>query len=266
MMKQPPDHGKLFFPIGDLHIRTLDEAQIFADYLNQRPERWIILLGDVPHFANSLWNHNIMDGGKAALMRGLEEDIRIWEDFMSRLKVDTIYYLGTHETFAIPIILKELPTLELNVTSEHIIIPRDFETIALDESELNPLYVTGLTIPANVHPINSEKFNSIKTKIEQYIANKIEGKKIPNFSHTIFCTHDPCDVRYRNMGYHALTSLLEESQFKIHYHAHIHSNIRDTVAKSTETVNRSFIALSKLKSEALEPTTGEIRSMFKRIL
>ncbi len=263
-VKKKNDDSLPFFPIGDLHIRTLDESQVFADYLNQRPEKLIILLGDVPHFANSLWNNNVMDHGKGALIRGLEEDVAIWEDFLSRLRVDTIYYLGTHETFAIPIILKELPSRKLRIIGEHVSIPQDLQIMRLNQSESHPLYVTGLNIPGNVQPINSLEFASKKMKTEKYITDHAEHVSIPNPSQTVFCTHDPCDVQYHSMGYRALTTMLEKWPFKAHYYAHIHSSIRDVVVNETKTINRSFVALGKLNKEALEPATNEIRSIVKR--
>jgi hypothetical protein len=57
---------------------------------------------------------------------------------------------------------------------------------------------------------------------------------------------------------------LEKLPFKVHYHAHIHSNIHDLVVNKTDTVNRSFVALSRFKKEALEPHTSEICSLYER--
>lgn len=264
--KRTASHTR-FFPIGDFHIKTLEQSKIFANYLNQRPESLIILLGDIIHFANSIWNIEVRERGREKgepeLIRGLEEDILIWESFIARLRVHTIYYLGTHETFAIPFIRKYLPSRKLKVTSQYAAIPNDFLIIKVDDSKSDPLYVTGLNVPGNIHPITSEKFAPMKMKVEKWIEDKTKDANIANPEATVFCTHDPCDVHYRNMGYRALTSILQKWPFKIHYHAHIHSNIHDLIVNKTNTVNRSFFALSKFKKEALEPSTVEIRSLYE---
>lgn len=261
------DHTQ-FFPIGDLHIENFEQSKIFADYLNQRPEPVIILLGDIIHFANSIWNPGVRgkgrEEGEPELIRGLEDDILIWERFIDRLRVQTIYYLGTHETFAIPIIGKYLPARKLKITSQFVGIPEDLMTIRLSDSKSDSLYVTGLNVPGNIHRVKSEKFYPMKTIVEKWIEDKTKDVNIANPRVTVFCTHDPCDVHYRNMGYRALTRMLEKWPFKVHYHAHIHSNIHDLVVNKTETVNRSFVALSKFKKEALEPSTVEIRSLYER--
>lgn len=270
-MKSNPtaDHTQ-FFPIGDLHIKNFEQSKIFADYLNQRPEPLIILLGDIIHFANSIWNPELRkkgrEKGEPELIRGLEEDIAIWQSFIASLRAQTIYYLGTHETFAIPIIRKYLPSRKLKITSRFVGIAGDLMVIKLDSSKSDSLYVTGLNIPGNVHPITSEKFAPTKIRVEKWIEDKTKDVNIANPGATIFCTHDPCDVHYRNMGYRALTKMLEKWPFKVHYHAHIHSNIRDTVVNKTQTVNRSFVALSKFKKEALEPSTPEIRALINSTL
>lgn len=58
--------------------------------------------------------------------------------------------------------------------------------------------------------------------------------------------------------------MLERWAFKAHYHAHIHSNIKQTVIGETPSINRSFIALSKFNPQALEPDTNEVRSLYGR--
>ena len=259
--RKPNANHTQFFPLGDLHIKTLEQSKIFANYLNQRPEPLIILLGDIIHFANSIWNPVVREKGETGLIHGLEEDVSIWESFIARLRVRTIYYLGTHETFAIPIIRKYLPSRKLRLTSQFVGIPSDLLIVKLDGSKSDSLYVTGLNVPGNIHPTTSEKFAPMKIKVETWIDKKTKDVNVANPRATIFCTHDPCDVHYRNMGYHALTRMLEKWPFKVHYHAHIHSNIHDLVVNQTETVNRSFVALSKFRKEALEPTTVEIRAL-----
>lgn len=260
-MKRISDN-KQFFPIGDFHIENLEQSRIFADYLNQRPESLMVLLGDIVHFANSIWNPAVQVEGQSEVIRHIEEDIVIWESFVSRLRVQTIYYFGTHETCALHFIRKYLPSRKVKIVSKFVAVPKNLMTIKIDESNKHSLGITGLHVPGNVYPTTSERFVPKKKMVEKWIEDKVRGIDFPNPRDTILCTHDPCDVHYRNMGYQALTRTLEKWPFKVHYHAHIHSNIHDRIVNKTETVNRSFAALSRFKKEALEPSTSEIRSLY----
>jgi hypothetical protein len=80
-----------------------------------------------------------------------------------------------------------------------------------------------------------------------------------------FCTHDPTDVFYRNMGYNTLTKLIEKYPFKVHLHAHIHSNIRNALINKTYSLNRSFIALSRFEPESLEPYSSDSKTLLRDI-
>jgi len=252
------------FPIGDLHIESTEQSKIFADYLNLKRKNIIVLLGDMIHFANSIWNPSANKMSKDEIVEGLEKDVSIWESFLSRLKVPTIYYLGSHEQFAFGVIRKFLPSRKLNINNKFVYVPKDIEIIKLG-SESNSLFLTGLHIPDNIHPdVESEKFLQRKKKIEEWIENRTKNLIIPEPHRTIFCTHDPCDFFYRNMGYKGLTHLLERWEFKVHYYAHIHSNIRQITISKTPSVNRSFIALSRLEPQTLEPSTPEILSLYGR--
>ncbi len=251
------------FPIGDLHIESMSQSNAFANYLNLRTERLIVLLGDVIHFANSFWNPSAGQMSRAEMLRNLDKDISIWEDFIARLKVHTIYYMGSHEQFVLRVKRKFLPSRKLNLANKFVYVPNDLQLIQLG-SPSEPLFLTGLHIPDNIHPIKSEEFLQRKKKIEKWIEKKIRILKIPEPKKTILCTHDPCDSFYRNMGYHGLTQMLERWVFKTHYHAHIHSNIRQTLIGETPSINRSFVALSKLDPQALEPSTSEIQPLYGR--
>lgn len=252
------------FPIGDLHIESMDQSKIFVNYLNQRSENLIVLLGDVIHFANSIWNTSSGQMSEAEIKRGLEKDVLIWESFLTRLKIPTIYYFGSHEMFALRVLRKLLPSRKLKLTNKFIFVPDNFQIIKPD-SKSDQLFLMGLHIPDNINPdVKSEKFLQRKGKIEDWIRKETRTLQVQKPQKTILCTHEPCDFYYRNMGYRGLTQMLERWEFKVHYHAHIHSNIRETVVGKTQSVNRSFVALSKLNPQALEPSTSEIRSLYRR--
>lgn len=249
------------FAIGDLHIESMEQSKIFADYLNLRTENLVVLLGDVVHFANSIWNPSANQMSKAEIIQSLNRDVSIWEDFVARLKIHTVYYFGSHEQFALGVINKLLPSRKLNFMNKFVFVPDNLQIIELG-SRTDQLFLTGLHIPDNIHPdVKSEKFLQRKKMIEEWIQKETRSIDIPEPTKTIFCTHDPCDFFYRNMGYRGLTQMLEKWAFRVHYHAHIHSNIRQTVIGKTPSENRSFIALSKLNPQALEPSTNEIRSL-----
>jgi len=256
--------GFEIFAIGDLHIESMEQSKIFYDYLNLRAESLIVLLGDVIHFTNSIWNESWEEMSQAEREQNLEKDMSIWEDFLAKLRVPTVYYFGSHERYALRVIKKLLPSRKLNLRSKIVFVPKNLELIELG-SRSDPLFLTGLHIPDNIHPnVESEEFLQRKRKIEEWIEEETKNLDIPEPSKTILSTHDPCDFFYRNMGYRGLTEMLERCAFKVHYHAHIHSNIRQTVVGKTQSVNRSFVALCKLNQQALEPSTSEIRSLYGR--
>lgn len=252
------------FPIGDLHIESMEQSKIFSNYLNLRTESLIVLLGDVIHFANSIWNPASEQMSQVERMQSLDKDVSIWEDFIVRLAVPTVYYLGSHEQYVRRVIKRLLPSRKLNLTSKFVFIPNNFQVIQLG-SRSDPLFLTGLHIPDNIHPVvKSEQFLQRKKKIEEWIEKEVKNLDLPEPQKTILCTHDPCHFFYRNMGYRGLTQMLERWAFKVHYHAHIHSNIKQTVIGKTPSINRSFVALSKLDPQALEPSTSEIQSLYGR--
>jgi Icc-related predicted phosphoesterase len=251
------------FPIGDLHIESKQQSKIFAEYLNLRDRHPVVLLGDTIHFVNSFWNRSCKSMSTAELMDGLDKDVSIWEDFVKRLKIPTLCYLGSHEQFALRAMRKLLPSRKLSITNRYFSIPRNLQIVRLG-SQKDPLFLTGLHIPDNIHPAGSQRFLQRREKIEEWIEKQMKTHTIPQPHKTVLCTHDPTDFFYSNMGYRALTQVLQREPFKVHYHAHIHSNIRQTVIGKTPSVNRSFIALSKLDPQALEPNTEKIRSLFER--
>ena len=69
--------------------------------------------------------------------------------------------------------------------------------------------------------MKSREFLERKRMIEEWLSKKVEGLKVEEPERTVLCTHDPCDVHYRNLGYGALTRMLQKWPFKVHYHAHI---------------------------------------------
>jgi len=252
------------FPIGDLHIESMEQSKIFANYLNSRNENLVVLLGDVIHFANSIWNPSSGQMSEADINRELEKDVSIWEGFLIKLKVPTVYYFGSHEMFALGVIRTLLPSRELKLTNKFVFMPNNFQIIKLG-SRSDQLFLMGLHVPDNIHPdVKSKKFLQRKKMIEDWIDKETSPLHIPEPQKTILCTHDPCDLYYRNMGYRGLTQMLERWAFKVHYHAHIHSNIRQIAVGKTQSINRSFVALSKLDPQALEPSTSEIRSLYGR--
>jgi len=250
------------FPIGDLHIESMEQSRVFAEYLNQRPEDVVVLLGDVIHFANSIWSPQEVP--EAERVRALEEDISIWEDFVSRLSISTIYYFGSHEMFALGVIKRLLPSKKLRLNTRFVLIPDNFQAIRLGPGD-DVAYVMGIHVPDNIHPdVKSREFLERKRMIEEWLSKKVQGLKVEEPGRTVLCTHDPCDAHYRNLGYGALTRMLQKWPFKVHYHAHIHSNLRRVVVGVTPSVNRSFIALAKFEPKALEPAIDEIKKLYGR--
>jgi hypothetical protein len=251
------------FPIGDFHILSEKQSSIFADYLNLRTDSWIVLLGDVIHFANSIWNSSFKEMSRVEMEDGLERDVAIWEDFLTRLTVPTIYYLGSHELFALTFMKHVLPSRKLDAKNELVVIPRNLQIIKIG-GRRGRLFLTGIHIPENVFSRGSDEFAQRKADVERWLEKQTRNFDVLEPEKTILCTHDPCDNFYRNMGYREFTQMLSRWDFKVHYHAHIHSNIRKTVVGKTPSINRSFIALSKWNREALEPTTREVRSLYGR--
>ncbi len=87
------------FPIGDLHNRTMDEAKVFVEFLDEKSEKLLILLGDIIHFVNSFWSSNLDEMKPPEVRRTLKRDYGIWECFFRGIEKPTIFYLGTHEMF-----------------------------------------------------------------------------------------------------------------------------------------------------------------------
>ncbi|MCP8309810.1 MAG: metallophosphoesterase [archaeon] len=252
-----------FFPIGDLHIESLEQSKIFSDYLNSRKEDYIVLLGDIIHFANSIWNSS-KEISIEQKIQNIPKDISIWQEFLRRLSKRTIYYFGSHEMFALPVVSKKHPSIKLKIDNPRIYVPKDFEVLPLSEGR-DRVFITGIHIPANLMgDVKSQEFIERKKRIEVWIKEKALSLKVKRPKETILCSHDPADFHYVNMGYNALTKLLQEYPFKAHYHAHIHSNIRNPTIGQTPSINRSFIALAQFEPEALEPSTAELRSLYGR--
>jgi len=252
------DAVKSLFPIGDLHIHTQDEVIAFSDYLNRRPEMLLILLGDIIHFANSFWSPNSAHMDKKDMKTALKNDYKLWEDFFPRLKKPTILYYGTHEMFVLETCPKlgwPLPKHPEKI-NKRIVVPSDCEEIKLP----NNSYVAGVHVLANICPSDEPKFCERKEVVEQQLEKTLHNFSPKSPERTVFCTHDPTDFYYTNLGYRALTQLLKKFPFKIHYHAHIHSNLREHTVGVTHTINRSFQALRRFKSEALEPLPASLKT------
>lgn len=254
MSSQPLD----FFPLGDLHIENLEQAEIFSEYLNSRSEEFVVLLGDIIHFANSFWNPS-KEITIEEKIQNILKDISVWEEFLNQLEKKTIYYFGSHEGYALRIILKKFPENKPKLKTGLVHLPRTFEVLSLGTS-----LITGLHVPDNVFPSKSPKFSVRKEIIEKWIVKKSESLNIEKPRETFLFTHDPTDSFYKNMGYRALTDLLREIPFKTHYHAHIHSNIRNIVVNETPSINRSFIALARFKPDLLKPYSCDLESLFNR--
>ena len=252
-----------FFPIGDFHIESMKQASIFSNYLNLRVEDVIVLLGDVIHFANSIWDIS-KDVPIEQKMEKIPEDVSIWETFIAGVRKPTIYYLGSHEMFGLRVISKLFPSLKPKINSAFVFLPSDLDLIPIGDKS-NPLFITGLHIPDNIHPnTKSKEFLARKALIESWISNKAKSLRLQGPTRTCLCTHDPTDSYYVNLGYTALTKMLQDYSLKVHYHAHIHSNIRETMIGKTPSVNRSFVALSRHRPEALEPATPLLKSLYDR--
>lgn len=239
------------FPIGDLHISTKDEVIKFVDYLNQRPEKVLILLGDIIHFAHSFWSPDFTaEMEEKEIKKAMKEDFNLWVNFFRQLKKFSLMYYGTHEMFVNEIcMIKEWPLPKLpSKINKLVLVPPDCHEI-----ELEDLRVTGLHAPANIYPQSSPKFKVRKESVEKQLEKILQDFDPRKPEKTIFCSHDPTDYYYTNMGYTVLRKLLEKFHFKIHYHAHIHSNLREHVVGVTPTVNKSILALYQFKREALEP-------------
>jgi Icc-related predicted phosphoesterase len=249
------------FSIGDFHIHTKDEVVAFTDYLNQRPEELLILLGDIIHFAHSFWSPNIAQMGKMEVKKALKEDLAIWKSFFKQLSKPTILYYGTHEMFVFETCARlgwPLPDLPSKI-NKRISVPKNCEEIELPDGT----YVTGLHIPCNVYSRDNPKFWSKKEAVEKWLEKTLHNFKPKKPKKTILCTHEPTDYYYTYMGYKALTNLLKGTRFRVHYHAHIHSNLREDVVGFTPTVNRSILALYQHKREDLEPLPEPVAQMLK---
>jgi len=241
----------------------MEQARIFSDYLNRRGEEIIVLLGDVIHFANSIWNVS-NDVSIEEKKKNIPKDVSIWEKFIADIKKTTIYYLGSHEMFGLRVISNLFPSLKPKIRSGFVYLPKNLELISIGGGN-NLVFITGLHIPDNIQPdVKSERFLRRKELIEKWIMDKAESLNLKRPGRTYLCTHDPTDSYYVNLGYNALTEMLLKHSLKVHYHAHIHSNIRKTVIGKTPSVNRSFIALSRFEPEALEPSTSELKSLYDR--
>lgn len=252
-----------FFPIGDLHVESMEQARIFSDYLNCRVEEVIVLLGDIIHFANSIWNVS-NDVSIEEKKKNIPKDVSIWEKFIANMKKTTIYYLGSHEMFGLKVISNLFPSLKPKISSDFVYLPKNLELISIGEQN-NSVFITGLHIPDNIQPdVKSEKFLRRKELIEKWITNKAKSLNLKRPKKTYLCTHDPTNSYYVNLGYNALTKMLLKYSPKVHYHAHIHSNIRKTISGKTPSINRSFVALSRFKPEALEPSISELKSLYNR--
>jgi len=253
---------ELFF-IGDFHIESMEQAIIFSDYLNRRAEDVIVLLGDVIHFANSIWNTS-KDVPVEEKKQNIPKDVSIWEAFIANIKKKTIYYLGSHEMFGLRVISNLFPSLKPKIISRFVYLPKSLELISI-EGETNPIFITGLHIPDNIHKdVKSQEFLGRKELIEKWITSKAKSLILKRPKETYLCTHDPTDFYYTNLGYSALKEMLLKHSPKVHYHAHIHSNIKKTVIGETPSVNRSFVALSRFEPEALEPSTPKLKSLYDR--
>jgi len=253
-----------FFAIGDLHIQSMEQAKIFANYLNSRAEDLVILLGDVIHFENSVWNPS-KEMSVEEKIKSIPIDVSIWIDLFNRFKKPTLYYLGSHEMFALRVIYKTHLLLYEKIHNEifRSCRPENLQIFYI-RTKKNPFFITGMHIPDNIYSVKSEEFPKRKKQVEELIENEVKDLNIRSPEKTFFCTHDPTDFYYRNMGYRSLTSLLQKIPFKAHYHAHIHSNIRNTTIGSTPSINRSFMALSKFEPKALEPYDDDVKAMFQR--
>jgi Icc-related predicted phosphoesterase len=241
----------------------MEQARIFADYLNSRKEDYIVLLGDIIHFANSIWNPS-KEISIEQKIENISIDISIWLEFQRRLTKRTIYYFGSHEMFALQVISKKRLPIKLRIDNPRIYVPKVFEVLRLSGEE-DQIFMTGAHIPANLMgDVKSQEFIKRKRQIEAWIEGKVLSLKVKDPTKTVLCSHDPADFLYVNMGYNALTKLLQNYPFKAHYHAHIHSNIRNHIIGETPSINRSFIALARFEPEALEPTTAELRSLYGR--
>lgn len=156
-----------FFPIGDLHIQAEEQSKIFADYLNSREEDYIILLGDVIHFANSFWNSK-KDISEEEIIKNIPLDVSIWEGFIGRLRKRTIYFLGSHEGAAFRIISTRFPKFKPKFKSSYLYIPKNLEVLSLGSFS-----ISGLHIPDNIHPdMKSEKFLLRKKNIEGWLTEE----------------------------------------------------------------------------------------------
>lgn len=252
-----------FFPIGDFYMESMEQARIFSDYLNSRSEDVIVLLGDVIHFANSIWNVSD-DVSMEEKERNIPKDVSIWENFISSIKKTTFYYLGSHEMFGLGVISNLFPSLKPKISSEFVYLPKNFELISIGRGN-NTVFITGLHIPDNIHPnVKSKELLRRKGLIEKWIKRKAKSLNLKRPKRTCLCTHDPTDSYYVNLGYKALTEILRRYSSKVHCHAHIHSNIRKTVIGKTPSINRSFVALSQFEPEVLEPSTPELKSSYDR--
>jgi hypothetical protein len=176
------------FPIGDLHIESMKQARIFSGYLNSRREDFIVLLGDIIDFTNSLWNVSEKLPIEERIKK-MPKDIAIWQTFLKRLTKRTIHYFGTHEMFGFPIALKMYPDTKLKVNNPNVYVPHNFEAIPLGKGK-DKTFVTGISIPANLAgDKKSSKFIERKKQIDNWITKQTESLKVERPEETVLCTH-----------------------------------------------------------------------------
>ena len=250
------------FIIGDLHIQNKNEAGLFLDYLNNRKEKLLVLIGDIIDFNQEiLKNIKLLDeNSKEKQYKMLINDYwELFKYFYENLEKQTISYLGTHEWFAIEGAMAFKITPDLALKNNRIqIMTSDF-----NEIEYEKIILAGLTIPGNGYSPSNPKFLQTKKKIEQHIREAVKQYNPTDPKNTIICTHDPIDIKYPNQGLSSLTDLLSKYPFKAHYHAHIHSNIHNSIINETPSINRSIIALAKFDPDILQPISNELLKHIK---
>ena len=85
--------------------------------------------------------------------------------------------------YALRVIEKLLPSRKLKLTNKFVFVPNDLQIIKIG-SKNNPLFLTGLHIPDNIHPdVKSQKFLQRKRMVEDWIRKKTETLKIPVDQH-----------------------------------------------------------------------------------
>lgn len=251
------------FIVGDLHIQDKQEVDSYLDYLNNKKDKLIILLGDTIDFNENI-NNKLESSDDIEFEKILKKLLSNYWDlykyFYENLEKKTISYLGTHEWFAIELtnLLNMTPNLSLKNHRIELMI-KDFEEIKYGKT-----IISGLTIPGNHHPPSTPEFSKTKKEIEKYVNEAVSKYTPSDPKNTIICTHDPIDIYYRNQGLSSLTDLLERYPFKAHYHAHIHSNINNVKVNETWSINRSIIALAQFDPDKLKPISQELLSYIQK--